>query len=278
MIDRKELKSRAKLVLSRSYFTVLIACFLVSIVSGGGLGISSKKMQSLNFTQMPVVKMMAVLIIISVLVLIAVGVSIFVLSPLRVGLKRFMLDNARENASLNLLIFPFQNGYKNVVLTEFMKGLFIFLWSLLAVIPTVILCVLFGLYEKLQYLETAVSNGSFGAAAAFLGIAFLWLLLTLVFSIPAIIKELQYAMVSYIVAEEPDISWRTALAGSKEMMVGNKWEYVKLFFSFTLWYIAANLCCCVGNVLLAPYVEATFTELYLDISGKTPMRTEFNQA
>ena len=267
MFDRKELKERAKLVLLRSYSKIFLGCLAVNLLSGGGIGISAKKLRNIDFTSMPMQKMLMVFALILVLSLITVALSVFVLAPLTVGLKKFMIKNAESDAPLDLLLEPFNEGYKNTVIVQFIKDLFIFLWSLPAILPTVFLAFHLGTIEKLAI---AVNDGSVLDAAKLLGIVLIWLVLTLILDIPAIIKELQYSLVPYILAEEPEINWRDALAKSKEMMFGNKWAYVKLLLSFTLWWIAANLLCCIGGFLLMPYIEATVCEMYLDISGKAP--------
>ena len=52
-------------------------------------------------------------------------------------------------------------------------------------------------------------------------------------------------------------------------MVGNKWAFVKLMLSFIPLYIVAGLVCCgIGTVFLAPYVEQTYAQMYLEITGK----------
>ena len=75
-------------------------------------------------------------------------------------------------------------------------------------------------------------------------------------------------MVQYILADNPEMNWKTAIAKSKEMMVGNKWAYIKLMFSFTGWYIISNMVCCIGNFILTPYIEATYAQMYIEISGQ----------
>ena len=274
MFDRKELKERAKLVLLRSYSKVFLACIAVNLLSGGGFGISARRLRNMDFTSMPPEKMIAVFAIIVTLSMIAVALSIFVVSPLDVGLKKFMTENSKSDAPLDLLLSPFNNEYKNTVIVQFMKNLFIFLWSLPAIIPTVIV----GIYsDSFIPLFEQVSQGSVLAASKAFGIVFVWIAVTLIFAVPSIIKELQYVMVPYILADNPSSNWRSALSRSKEMMVGNKWAYIKLVLSFALWYIAANILCCVGGFLVIPYVEATVCELYLELSGKTTVNMEFNE-
>lgn len=266
MFDRKELKTRAKAVMARSYFMMLIACFVVSLVSGGGGGISFKRTYNLDLTQMSNVRALLIFGIIGLLLIIAILFSIFLTSPLAVGLKKFMLNTSKGYCTLEDLLFPFKNNYKNILLTQFMKNLYVFLWSLPALIPFI---AYFSMADKIIYLIEQVKADSVPAALSLIGLSSGVVLITLVLSIPSIIKELQYSMVSYILADEPDKNWKVALSESKEMMVGNKWAYVKLAFSFTGWYILCLFACCIGPIVLTPYIEATYAQLYIQLSGQT---------
>ena len=88
---------------------------------------------------------------------------------------------------------------------------------------------------------------------------FLW---SLLFVIPGIIKSYEYSMVPYILAENPHISSERAFELSKKMTRGEKWKIFVLDLSFIGWRILGVLCCCVGEIFLQPYVEATYAELY----------------
>ncbi|MCR5134679.1 MAG: DUF975 family protein [Clostridiales bacterium] len=81
--------------------------------------------------------------------------------------------------------------------------------------------------------------------------------------IGGIIKHYSYAMVPYIVAENPDIKPREAIRLSRRMMDGYKWEMFKLEFSFFWWYILSALTFgFVGFLWLMPYATATEAEYY----------------
>ena len=88
---------------------------------------------------------------------------------------------------------------------------------------------------------------------------FLW---SLLFVIPGIIKSYEYSMVPYILAENPQISSERAFELSNKMTHGEKWKIFVLDLSFIGWRILGVLCCCVGEIFLQPYVEATYAELY----------------
>lgn len=273
MFDRKVLKDRAKLTLSTSYFIILIACVIVNIASSLCMGVLSgrlRKIGLMDLTSVPYYRIIAILAVISVMSLIVLALSIFVLYPLQVGLKYFMLQNEIGDSRLDNLLFPFRVNYKNITLTMFMKNLFIFLWSLLGFIPFAVGIWKFSLADKLAVLMANINVDTISPSQvlSLSGTMFSLFLFSLLFSVPALIKQLQYTMTEYILADDPDLDWRAALDRSKEMMVGNKWAYVKLILSFIPWYIVSYLFCCIGNMLLMPYIEATVAQLYLELSGK----------
>ena len=64
---------------------------------------------------------------------------------------------------------------------------------------------------------------------------------SLLFIIPGIYKSYQYRMVSYILAENPDMPYKEVLQRSKDMMNGQKWKTFVLDWSFILWQAAADM-------------------------------------
>lgn len=70
--------------------------------------------------------------------------SVFVSNPVTVGKCRYFMESRVGNAPFSSLFSAFGDpAYRNVVKVMFMKNLFIFLWSLLFVIP--------GIYKAYQY-------------------------------------------------------------------------------------------------------------------------------
>lgn len=91
-------------------------------------------------------------------------------------------------------------------------------------------------------------------------LVFLW---TLVFVIPGVIKRYEYRMVPYILAENPEIDSREALALSKDMMFGQKWDVFILDLSFLLWDALSRITFgIVGAAYVNPYKAMTDAELY----------------
>lgn len=93
-------------------------------------------------------------------------------------------------------------------------------------------------------------------------VIFLW---SLLFIIPGIIKMYEYFMVPYILADDPDMPFKEAMAKSSQMTSGKKMDIFVLGLSFIGWYLLGLLACCVGVIFVAPYVEATFAQLYVEL-------------
>lgn len=90
---------------------------------------------------------------------------------------------------------------------------------------------------------------------------------TLLFIIPGIIAVYRYAMTSYILAENPEMSAGEAIDRSEELMKGNKWRLFCLQFSFIGWSILCALTLGIGTLWLTPYMEAASAAFYRDITA-----------
>lgn len=146
-------------------------------------------------------------------------VDIFLLNPLSVGGSRFMIRSVEDVAQVKEIAYGFDHSYKNVAKVLFYKELYVFLW-------------------------------------------------TLVFVIPGIVKMYQYYMVPYLLAEHPDLEYKTALQMSRDMMEGNKWKTFVLGLSFLLWDFFGAVTLGVGWVLyVQPYRQLTFAALYCELKN-----------
>jgi len=177
MWSRRELKSRAKVSFFRNYWKgVLVALFLLILSGGLGVGYSfnsshsfsmgnnsnngndfaamkesidangftgmlDKEMQKLSKPdRVAVIVIIIVVVIVIILIAIAIALTLaaLLLTPLRIGIKRFFVQDLDHKASISELAYAFDNHYKNIVITMFLKKLFIFFWALLFIIPGII--------------------------------------------------------------------------------------------------------------------------------------------
>ena len=90
---------------------------------------------------------------------------------------------------------------------------------------------------------------------------------TFLFIIPGIIKSFEYAIIPYILADDPEISSKEAFKKAKQMMKGNKWRLFKLDFSFIGWGVLCVLTLGIGTFFLIPYVNAATAEFYVELKN-----------
>jgi hypothetical protein len=87
----------------------------------------------------------------------------------------------------------------------------------------------------------------------------LWGLLLIV---PGVIKSLEYCMVKYLLAENPELPGSRARAISSTLTDSQKGPIFVLILSFLGWYALGLVCAGVGILFVHPYYRATMAELY----------------
>ena len=142
MWNRVELKSNAKEILKAKYWKAVLVAFIASALTGASSytsagGSNNDEIGDL-FTSFSPQLIIAIVGIIAFSALIGIAISIFLENPLLIGCYKFFINCKKDGENLNDIVMTFKNGYRNVVLTEFLRGLFTFLWSLLFVIPGII--------------------------------------------------------------------------------------------------------------------------------------------
>lgn len=96
---------------------------------------------------------------------------------------------------------------------------------------------------------------------------FLWSLLLV---IPGIIAAYRYAMTPFILADHPDMTVREAIAASKRMMHGHKWDLFWLDLTFIGWYLLCALTFNLGCIALNPYMNAAYAAFYRHLTSLPP--------
>lgn len=166
---RAELKEKGKKAFLKNYWWCVLTTFLLSLFAGGGSGIKIDKediesirnlavgsytkeklvqglsqseewKQLLNIlpqywgTLLIIGGVIALIVLLFVLLL-----TIFLVYPIQIGGCKFFLENREGKPTSEYLLYTFQSGnYLNSVFTMFKKDAFIFLWSLLLIIPGII--------------------------------------------------------------------------------------------------------------------------------------------
>ena len=215
-----ELRQRARESLTGNYWPAVLAAFLAGIfgafVAGGGsfnLNIDREVLEILpNALEKTITRLLLALGTIGG----TLGFASFIMGGvIQLGYSQYLLkQHDREITSIRDLFSQFDR-FGQAFLQKFLRGLFIFLWSLLLVIP-------------------------------------------------GIIKTYSYAMTPFIMAENPEMTAKEAIAESKRLMDGHKWELFCLGFSFIGWALLAALTLGIGSIFLNPYVEAAYAAFYRD--------------
>ena len=91
---------------------------------------------------------------------------------------------------------------------------------------------------------------------------------SLLFVIPGIVATYRYVLAPYLMAEHPEMGVMEAISQSKALMRGNKWRLFCLKLSFIGWGILSTLTLGIGDLWLAPYLNAAKTAFYLELTGR----------
>ena len=226
MWTRAELKSNAKVTLKKNYFKTLFVGLVLSFILGSGAANAGRDAKNTAENA---------------------GVSISKINPaILLGVAAIVLGAILMGVVISILLS-------------------IFLWN-----PLQVGCFSYMVEaheednpEVIENLTFAFKNGygNIGKIMFLRGLFnFLWYLL---FIIPGIVKSYEYAMIPYLLAEDPEMSQEEAFAKSKEMMKGQKWNAFVLDLSFIGWEILGAITFGVLTLLyVRPYEYLTHADLY----------------
>ena len=102
-------------------------------------------------------------IIYIVITIFALAFKYFLMIPFEYGCRKFFRKNLDEPAKLSNIVYVFDSHYMNIVKTAFLTDLFIYLWSLLFIIPGIIKAYQ---YRLVPYIMSENPNMSFRDAQA----------------------------------------------------------------------------------------------------------------
>lgn len=117
-------------------------------------------------------------------------------------------------------------------------------------------------------LFSTFKDGTWNSVGVKLLVKNIYLMLwSLLFIIPGIYKYYQYFYVDYILADNPELSISEAIAISKIMTHQDKFNIFILGLSFIGWVFLSSLLLGLGFIILNPYVEATYANLYIKVKS-----------
>ena len=138
-----EVKKRGRLAFKANYWRCVLVAVIMGLFVGGTAGATSNELSpdelvngasSLSPEQQAAI-IAAALIGAALVFAVSLVIKIFLANPINIGCARFFQKNiTNPNAEVGILKEGFQN-YGRTFLTGFLRDLFIFLWSLLFIIP-----------------------------------------------------------------------------------------------------------------------------------------------
>ena len=129
--NRIELKSIGRGNFQKNYGTCVLVSLVYAILAGLRATLSKERGREFIFDFFG---LWSIGIAVTALLL-----GVFVIAVLEVGSCRFYVENRDYNAPMEKLFFGFQCGhYGNVVWVIFLRNVFLFLWTLLLIIPGIV--------------------------------------------------------------------------------------------------------------------------------------------
>lgn len=141
---------RARDILRVSYLKAFIVSIVLAFAAGdirgfsfetrnwwdGGIKLANG--ETMKLAETPVI-LIGIIGGISMYLILIIAIHIFVGLPLEVGAQRYFIESTKEKFDMNSLGYSFgQGNYVATIKTMFLRNLYIFLWSLLLVIPGII--------------------------------------------------------------------------------------------------------------------------------------------
>lgn len=155
MFDRPAFKATGKANFLKNYWPVMLVSLLLAIATGTGVNDSitySFRDHASRYgyghgydyfhylLTLPVVRIILAIGAVAAVIgfLFGIAIKIVAINPYQVGSCRFFMENRRENAKFSVVGTGFSKNFGNVVLTQFLKDLYRFLWTLLFIIPGIV--------------------------------------------------------------------------------------------------------------------------------------------
>ncbi len=271
MWTRKEVKEKGKVSFKRNYWKALLVALLLSIIAGGSYNSFSKSDPS---------------------------TFLAVKNDMESDGNHFEMDVDQDAAGNYNVVLDVQDEYGNSVEEEtdeepvevdLNKNESIALYGTIIGSVLLITTIIFAIvlvfdafilnplemgcnkfFLKNLEDEATLSNVTAGFEKGYMNIVKILLrrdiaiiLWSMLFVIPGIIKAYEYRMIPYLLAENPNMTWKEAFTESKTMMTGNKWKAFVLDLSFIGWNLLSVLTLGILSIFYVnPYRFSTNAALY----------------
>lgn len=271
MWERKDLKSRAKKVVKKNYWTAIVVCFLIALLTGEfgtsilGIWQSEDSMDPnyvINYQNENDVDYL---------------IKEISVNELQIKVYEIAKANINNVMKTQKYVFKIWDGITSFSIEKTGLGITLCISAVLSLAFMICIADPLIVGGKRYFLKAREgSNTRIGiikeifqkehwfnvVIIMFLRNIYnaLWYLTI----VGGIIKTYEYRMIPYILAENPKIKRKEAFELSKQMMKGNKWKTFVLDLSFFGWNFLSVLTYGLLSILYVnPYNAATIAELYV---------------
>ncbi len=139
-----QIKENGKMNFKKNYWMCVVASIILGVCAGGSSGYAgSSASRSVSsgelFNEFSPAVIITIISVVGLAMVVGTAITIFLLNPLSVGCQRFFLNNrVDEHTQLESLTFAFRRNWINIVLTLFIKDIFLLLWYMLFIIPGIV--------------------------------------------------------------------------------------------------------------------------------------------
>lgn len=162
MWSRADLKENAKVAFKRNYWTCVAVSVIAALLCGefsssvngfkDGFDTVVGENNLFSSSEFFGVFTVALTVASMMIFIFSICFTVFVGNVIEVGSNRYYMENREHQTKMTQLLYGFRNGrWGNVVLTLFLRDLYIFLWSLLLIVPGIIKSIS---YMMIPYLLT----------------------------------------------------------------------------------------------------------------------------
>ncbi len=281
MWERKELKEKAKKVVHRNYWTAIVVCFLIALLTGEfGTSILGIWQSEDSMDPYYVIHHQMDKIEIENYEMLDFLDSKNIRNGLNeIQTKVFKTIEANLNSAMKpqKYIFKIWDGINSFQVNQMQLGVLLCIGSVIALAFTILVADPLIVGEKKYFLKARRNNNTkigvitevfqkrhWFHIAIIMFLRNIYNALWYLTIIGGIIKTYEYRMIPYILADNPNTERKEAFRLSKQMMMGNKWRTFILDLSFLGWNFVSVLTFGILSILYVnPYNATTMTELYV---------------
>lgn len=288
----KELKAKAKVVVKKNYWTAIVVCFLLAMLTGEfGTSVIGWLQGDDTLDPTYIVKMEEqneevdqekVQIILEKVTEVEEKVGKENLTDLQIKIIEMVKANINGATKSQKYIFKIWDAITSFNINRAFLGVTLSLTAVISLLFVIMIGDPLIVASRKYFLKAREEDAKITDIAkdifkkdSWINVAIIMFLrniynmLWYLTIIGGVIKMYEYRMIPYILAENPKIERKKAFILSKEMMQKNKWKAFLLDLSFIGWEIASIFTFGMLNILYAnPYKAATSTELYIVLRDK----------